>query len=229
MELSKRLQAVADMVSRGKRVADIGTDHGYIPIYLIQSKKVDRVYAMDINQGPYKRAKNHVTSHKLEDKIETRLSNGMKALEENEANSIIIAGMGGGLVIKILDQDKRLWDTVDELVLQPQSEIRKVRAYLKNNGWKSIAEDMVLEDGKFYPIMKMVKGDASELSETELEYGSLLLKGRHPVLKQFIEKEIAIKEGILSKIGESNDEKVEQRVSQLKKELGVAYEVLGNF
>ncbi len=228
MELSKRLQAVADMVSKGKCVADIGTDHGYIPIYLIQSNIAKKVYAMDVNQGPYMRAKNHVAAHKLENQIETRLSDGMRELKLQEANSIIIAGMGGGLVIKILDQDKRLWESIDELILQPQSEIGKVRAYLQRNGWKAVAEDMVLEDGKFYPLMKMIKGEEVELSAKELEYGRLLLQKKHRVLKKFVEKEIKVKVGILSKIESSQEEKIRERARQLKKELGEAYEVLGD-
>lgn len=229
MELSKRLQAVADLVGNGEVVADIGTDHGYIPIYLVQSGKCSKVLAMDINEGPYLRAKQHVAGYGLSHQIETRQSDGMKALENNEVTSVIIAGMGGGLVMKILDQDRRLWPELQELILQPQSELAKVRAYLQENHWTITKEDMVFEEGKYYPMMYVTheeKGTQSaKYNHMELEYGPKLLQMKHPILLQFIMREIELKTKVLQSLEGKTGEHIEQRMSELKEEVKMAYEV----
>ena len=101
MELSKRLKAVAGLVTEGASVADIGTDHGYVPIWLIQSGRAAKVIAMDVNEGPLERARGHIRSKRLENVIFTRKSDGLQALHVGEADTMIAAGMGGGLVIRI--------------------------------------------------------------------------------------------------------------------------------
>ena len=104
MELSKRLQAVAGLVTAGSRLADIGTDHAYIPIYLARSGKIPEAVAMDVNRGPLERAEENIRAYELEDRIKTRLSDGFSALEQGEADSAVIAGMGGGLMSRILKE-----------------------------------------------------------------------------------------------------------------------------
>ena len=125
MELSKRLQAVADLVTAGCRVADVGTDHAYIPIALVQEGRIPGAVAMDVNTGPLERARLHVAENRLEEKIELRLSDGLAALSPGEADSVVIAGMGGGLVIRILTEGAQTVRGVKECILQPQSEIEK--------------------------------------------------------------------------------------------------------
>ena len=127
MELSKRLQAVADLVTEGASVADIGTDHGYIPIYLIEHNIAGKVIALDINRGPLERARMHVVGHGLKGKIETRLSDGLEKVLPGEVDTMIAAGMGGGLVIKILTEGYPVVEILDTMILQPQSEIGKVK------------------------------------------------------------------------------------------------------
>lgn len=163
MELSKRLQAVADLVSEGMSVADVGTDHGYIPIYLVKTGKCKKALAMDVNQGPLLRAKEHIAQHNLSEQIQTRLSDGVRAIKKGECDCVVIAGMGGALTIRILEDGKEVFQSLKEFVLQPQSELVKVRQYLCENGYQVITEDMVLEDGKFYPMMKVVSVDAQVL------------------------------------------------------------------
>ena len=104
MELSKRLQAVADLVTAGYKVADIGTDHAYIPIFLLETGKTDWAAAMDVNKGPIEKARENIRAYGLEAQIETRLSNGFLALGKGEVQSAVIAGMGGNLVIRILQE-----------------------------------------------------------------------------------------------------------------------------
>ena len=158
MELSKRLQAVADLVTAHYKLADIGTDHAYIPIYLTQQKKITEAVALDVNEGPLQRAEEHIRENGLEAEIETRLSNGFQALQPGEVQSAVIAGMGGGLVIRILTEGAEVVRKLEECILQPQSEIEKVRAFLLEKGYEFLEEDMVCEDGKYYPMMRVEHG-----------------------------------------------------------------------
>ena len=134
VKLSNRLLSVASFVTEGNVLADVGTDHGYIPIYLMQEGRIERAIAMDINAGPLERAKEHITQYGLETYIETRLSDGVAALTPGEADSILIAGMGGGLVLHILEEGETVCRQAKELILQPQSEIERVRVWLYNAG-----------------------------------------------------------------------------------------------
>lgn len=154
MELSVRLQAVADMVSRGRRVADIGCDHGYVSIYLVRKKQCEKVIAMDVNPGPLERAQSNIRRFGLTDYIETRLSDGTNALEPGEADTLLLSGVGGRLTIRILEEGFMRLGQFEELILQPQSEIHLVRGFLREQGYSIADEELVLDEGKFYQIIK---------------------------------------------------------------------------
>ena len=224
MELSKRLQAVADLVSEGLVVADVGTDHGYIPIYLIETEYSSKAFAMDVNKGPLLRAKEHIAEHGLEACIETRLSDGVRALQKGECECVVVAGMGGALTIKIMEEGKDIFRSLKEFVLQPQSELQKVRAYLYQNAYSVVEENMVLDDGKFYPMFRVINGQSQEYDAIELCYGKLLLEQKNTVLKTFLEKEKAVKELILSNLEQSFGEHIETRKKEIQEELeGIEY------
>ncbi len=226
MELSKRLQAVADLVSEGQIVADVGTDHGYIPIYLLESGKCERAIAMDINKGPLLRAKEHIAEHGLDAKIEVKLSDGVEALSVGACDCVVVAGMGGALAVRIMEEGQAVFKSLREFVLQPQSELAKVRQYLWENEYCVTAEDMVLEDGKFYPMMKVKNGASEDYAQIELRYGKCLLMQKHPVLKQFLEKEVQTKEAILNNLESESGEHIENRKKELLEELLFAKEAL---
>lgn len=224
MELSKRLHAVAQLVSVGLTVADVGTDHGYIPIYLLENGKCAKAYAMDVNKGPLLRAKAHIEEHGLEERIETRLSDGVKQLQVGECDAVIIAGMGGALTVKILDEGKAVFKSLTEFVLQPQSELYKVREYLFEQGYCVVAEDMVQEEGKFYPMMKVINGESDTYNTIEFRYGKLLLSKKHPVLKIYLEKEKNTKKMILQNLQKESGEHIEVRIKEIEEELeGIKY------
>ncbi len=176
--LSLRLQAVADMVTRGSRVCDVGCDHGYVPIYLVGHGISPGAVAMDNKEGPLQRAREHVSRAGLRDYIELRCSDGLSSYRVGEADTLILAGMGGRLVIRILGQDAEKRKDFKELILQPQSEIPSVRRFLRRLGYAITQEDMVLEDGKYYPVIKAVP----EGSSFYRGYGCRedLCKGEHP-------------------------------------------------
>lgn len=220
MELSKRLQAVADMVTPGMRLADIGTDHAYIPIYLVEQKVIPEAIAMDINKGPLERAEEHIREHGLTDKIQTRLSDGFQNLEAGEADAMIAAGMGGALVIKILEDKKEVAKHLKELILQPQSELGKVRAYLIEHGYQIIEENMVLDEGKYYPMMKVIpcEEEHTEIyTLEELEYGKWLLHHANPVLKQFLERELLINHDIMESLKKQQSDRAKGRQDEISK------------
>lgn len=219
MQLSERLLAVAGLVTPGLRLADVGTDHGYIPLWLTEQGVIPGAVAMDINRGPLERAKENIRAHGLEGKIETRLSDGVRALKPGEAECVVIAGMGGGLVMKILEEGAAVLEHVSELVLQPQSDIEKVRKFLKEKGYRITAERMVLEDGKFYPMMHVVHGDMGELSDIEFLYGPCLLREKDECLGLYLEKERQTLENVRDGLRKSGTPRAAARLAEVEEEL----------
>lgn len=226
MELSRRLKAVAALVDEGACVADIGTDHAYIPIDLVRRRVVPRAIAMDVHAGPLERAREHVCEARLERAIELRLSDGFEKLLPGEADCAILAGMGGGLVMRIL---KAYWDVTCSLktcILQPQSEIAKVRAFLLEEGFLVMEEQMVCEDGKYYPMMKVSPPDEKRTGneretwdEVQLRFGKLLLEKRHPVLKEFLERELRLTTQIIEGLPAGGGARMEHRRAELSSKL----------
>ena len=219
MQLSKRLSAVADMVTSGNCLADVGTDHGYIPIYLVKQGRIAGAVAMDIHSGPLQRAKENIRNYHLEDRIQSRLSDGVAALQDFEADTVVIAGMGGGLVMKILTEGRRVLKTASEIVLQPQSEIEKVRRFLQIEGYCIDAENMILEDGKFYPMMRAVHGQMKLERQIEFKYGPILLKNKNECLKAFLEKEEFLYRQVRNTLLENKNEKTVRRLREIEEEL----------
>lgn len=220
MELSKRLTAVVHLVPECTSAADIGTDHGYVPIFLLEQKIVDRVIAMDVNKGPLERARGHIAQCGLPDRIETRLSDGLSALKAGEADIMIAAGMGGGLIIQIMEEGKSVVNSLKACILQPQSEIGNVRKYLTAQGLVIEKEDMVEEDGKFYPMMRVVHGKPEHYEEYEYIYGKKLLQMCHPVLKKFLLRERGMKESIMERLrGQEQSEGINRRLAEIDREI----------
>ncbi|MCD8333682.1 MAG: class I SAM-dependent methyltransferase [Clostridiales bacterium] len=236
IKLSRRLLALAGMVTPGNRLADIGTDHGYIPIFLCQTGVIPSAIAMDVREGPLSRAEAHIRECGLEDRIRIRLSDGMEQLGDGEADTVLIAGMGGRLMHRILSA-KSVPAGVTELILQPQSDVALIRWWIRENGFRIADEDMVEEDGKYYPMMKALRqkpcGDDdpipadpgesdglrsfSDIARQEMEdaFGPVLLAVHHPVLKQWLEKELDTTEKILEKLEENNSAKNQCRFREL--------------
>lgn len=222
MQLSERLKNVMELVIPGGTVADVGCDHGYVAISLVQQGKASSVIAMDVGKGPLNRAKEHIIQYGMEERIETRLSDGVAALSEGEADCLICAGMGGKLITGILERGLSIVRQMQALVLQPQSDLSYVREWLRTHGFKIDAERMVCEDGKFYPMFRVVPTEtqmqyldteSSDEKEADLEksqvgamvrqriedrYGPLLLAQADPVLYRYLEKEREIYTDILS-------------------------------
>lgn len=219
MKLSKRLEMVAALVPRGCRLADIGTDHGYVPIYLVQKGQISHAIAMDVRSGPLRRARAHIERYDLTGHIEIRLSDGLKELQAGEADTVVIAGMGGELMIRILEAGKHVWNSISTWVLAPQSELHKVRHYLQQQGFVIAEETMLAEEGKYYTVMRVERGNMQYTREIDFLYGKYLLDCRHPVLKSFLKKEMRQTEVILTRLEEQSSKNAGWRREELKRVL----------
>lgn len=222
MQLSKRMAAVAELVTEGSRVVDVGCDHGYISIWLVENKKAPSAIAMDVNRGPLERAGENIRRHGLEGKIETRLSDGLRMLCRGEGDALVIAGMGGPLMQRILTDGRRVLDGFSELILEPQSEVGAFRRFLEENGFRIVQEKMVEEDGKFYPIIRAVPGAAPKRRGEELEFGPCLLKEQNPVLCRFLRRELSAAQGLAAVLEReaAGSARAKDRLIQLEERLG---------
>lgn len=182
MRLSARLQAIADLVEKGTAVADIGTDHAYLPIFLVQEKVVSRAVAGEVSRGPYKAAEHAINTVGLHDSISLRLGNGLQVLTPGEVNTAVIAGMGGATIIDILLGAPDVVAALNRLIVQPMIAAASVRRWFTDNGWRIIDEVLVLDDGKLYEIIAAEQGHVVE-NETILdEIGPILWKKKPPLL-----------------------------------------------
>lgn len=240
IKLSKRLETVASCVGSGGTVADIGCDHGFTSIWLVENEMAKCGIAMDINKGPLEKAKIHIKETGFEDKIETRLSNGLDKLETGEADTVLISGIGGALMRDILVREKEKTCSVSELVLSPQSEIYLVRKCLHELGFFIDIEKMVYDMEKYYVVIRAVrkdipdsfkqsdKGEKSRLedrnikvyneiyNEADYVYGKYLIDKKDAVLSEFLDKEKKRMEKVvasLKKSGMSEEEISKQKIS----------------
>ncbi|MBQ8812880.1 MAG: SAM-dependent methyltransferase [Lachnospiraceae bacterium] len=247
VELSNRLLTIASFVRPGSRIADVGTDHGFLPIHLIEQGIAVHAVAMDIRKGPLSRAQEHIAEAGLEKQIETRLGNGLEKLQPGEADTVIIAGMGGPLMLDILRAGSRVTPSVERFVLSPQSDWRGFRLGLEELGMRVCRETMVFEDGKYYVIMEVIHEDGTAVHgdriiengeergiiseradrssadengrELTLRFGHDLLKEKNPVLRDYLLWQEGILTGILHKLTESNKPEVDRRRAEVEADL----------
>ena len=217
MELSKRLEMVAGLVTQ-ERIADIGTDHGYLPIYLVQEGIAASAIAMDLRKGPLDKAKKHIRDNCLEDRIQTRLSDGLEKLSANEADIITICGMGGRLIADIVTKGMNVITRNTTLIVSPQSEVGDFRHFL-------VSQRLVVDDEK------MLKEDVySEYSETQYQYGWKLLESKDKTLYEYLIKEKETNDGISNSLkkDESNPT-VKLRLQQLLQKNNIIMDALSYY
>ncbi|MBP3593691.1 MAG: SAM-dependent methyltransferase [Lachnospiraceae bacterium] len=226
VQLSERLLAAAGMVTKGNIVADVGCDHAYTSIYLCQAGIAPKVIAMDVNKGPLVGAKAHVEEAGLSENIDIRLSDGLQRLIPGEADTVLLCGMGGLLMIKILSDYPEATASLKELILQPQSEVGEVRAFLHKQGYEITEEHMLKEDGKFYVMMRAVKSEVPQAYETECDYvyGKLLLEEKNPVLLEYLDREHRLRADVLTALSGQDTENARARKESLAMEFSLIEE-----
>lgn len=223
VNISERLRNVAEAVEKCNTVADIGCDHGFLPIYLVLTNRASRAIAMDLRKEPVRRAGEHIASFNLSDKITTRISNGLEALSRGEADTITITGMGGMLMRDILIAGNDKLMDGNKFVFSPQSDIDTFRKYLDDNGFVITKEKVIFEAPRFYFIINatLKRGEKMNLSDLELRFGKDFHLGDTKVLQDFLTKEL-YNNGILC--GQLEDEErkgnlsVKPKLDYLKKE-----------
>ena len=210
LKISDRLATVAGLIPKGAHLVDIGTDHGYVPIWLLQNGFISSAIAMDVNKGPLARAKENRDRYGFTDVMDLRLSNGFEKLKSGEGDSVLIAGMGGPLMIRIIEEGRENTSSIQTWVLQPQSEIPSVRRYLHEHHFDIIDEIMLKDEGKYYMAMKAVPGEAAPWTPIEYLFGKFLLDRKNPVLEEFITKETAVYERIQKQLKDTHQTESER-------------------
>ena len=204
--ISKRLELVASFVPQGAVLLDVGSDHAYLPIELVERGRIEGAIAGEVVVGPYQSAIKNVEAHGLEEKIQVRLANGLAAFEEVDQVSVItIAGMGGRLIATILEEGLQKLANVERLILQPNNREDDLRIWLENHGFQIVAESILEEAGKFYEIL-VVEAGQMKLSASDVRFGPILSKEVSPVFIKKWQKEAAKLEVALSQIPEKNIE-----------------------
>ncbi|MPW27018.1 SAM-dependent methyltransferase [Alkalibaculum sp. M08DMB] len=204
MQLTSRLETIAKQVANGVTIADIGTDHAFIPIYLVKNNITKNIYACDINIGPLDMAKRQIDKYGYSKDITTILGEGLEPIKGLNVQNIIIAGMGGLLIKDIIDNDIKIAKAAEKLILQPMSFQEDLRRYLVQNGFIIIHEDLAQEDRRIYQIIVAQKGKSDSYDEIDYHISPNLIKDKHPLLKKLI----ASKERELIKIISSCDREV---------------------
>lgn len=218
MKLTDRLLKIASLVTKGKKVADIGTDHGYIPVYLLNKGDIDYAILADVNKGPLENAKKEVRHNGLMDKVDLRLGSGIEVLEKNEVDEIIIAGMGGILISELLEAKKEVAHSLDKLILQPMQAQNELRKYLLNNGYEILDEVLVKEDFRLYEIIiaKYTSKNTKIEDEIFYEVGKKLIENKDPLLTEFIDKKIFMYNSIIKKIEDKTGENINKKIKESK-------------
>lgn len=221
IKLNPRLKKIAQQVKKGEKVADIGTDHGYIPIYLLKNKISPFIIAGDINKKPLKTAENNIKEHGLLDKIETRLGSGLSILKPGEVNTAIIAGMGGLLIGDLLKHSKDIVKNLDTLIIQPMQAQSELRKYLVSNGFTIVDDILVKEDHRIYEIIVVKHGAEKSIDPIYYDIGFHIMNNPKPLAIEFINRKIReaknIKENISKNSVNPSIEKLKEMEIKLKK------------
>lgn len=214
-----RLETIKSMVSRCGTAADIGTDHGYVAEMLLSDNTVKKVVATDLNEGPLKRAMDYLTSKNLSERCEFRLGSGLTVLRENEADAIIIAGMGGDLIASILDTSKHIAFSAKELILQPMTAAHRLRRHLYENGYKIADENIVREYHHFYFIIKAkYSDDEPEKINDDIyfEISRHLLNKKDPTMYEYIDRILKTNKEIIDSLEKASNQDYNEKIGILK-------------
>lgn len=219
MNISERLITIAKFIPNCTCLADIGTDHGYIPIYAIQNGICKTSIASDINKGPIQIADKNIRNYGYEDKIKTRIGPGLSTLKPNEADVILIAGMGGNLIAEIIQENLEIAEKCDYLILQPVQYPEVLRKYLADSGFNIIDEELANEGNKYYHIIKASKGASNEYMKNVYYYtGVKLLEKKHPLLLKYVNHKIGRIDVILNELSNSDNSTRKNELLALKQE-----------
>lgn len=226
MELSIRLNKIIALVDKCNVIADIGTDHGYIPIYLIKNNLCKNVIASDINIGPKSKAEFNIGMEGLSEKIECRLGGGLSTIKPFEVQAVIIAGMGGYLIRDIIQERLDVFKSLDYVILQPAQNPEILRKYIYESGFKIVDEELCVEQNKYYETMKVAYDNKPRLEdEFYYEISKILIEKKHSLLKDYVKYKLLVYNKIYEEI-KNGTETAQKRKVLLKLKIDKLKELL---
>lgn len=230
MDISSRLKLITEYIDSVDTLCDVGTDHGYIPIYALQNGLCKKAIASDINKEPLNKAKLNAIFENMGDELEFRLGSGLSTIKNKEVDAVVIAGMGGNLIKDILEADIEKVKNCKYLILQPAQNPEVLREYLYTNGYNVIQEDLCLDDEKYYEFFKVSKDDGSKtiLDDIYYEISPKLLMSKHPLMKEYLEYKLEQYNKIESFIIEKT-ESAEKRKKEVEDRILIISNILKNF
>lgn len=217
ININNRLIDTISFADKCHCIADIGSDHGYSSIYMIENNIAENVIATDISRPSLAKTEKIVHEHNLSDNIKCRVGNGLCVLSPNEVNAVLIAGMGAELIATILSDSEDIAENLDFLVLQPMNSAEPLRRHLVNMGYCIIDEGITFDNNKFYQILKCKYGNSQKLTDEEYEIGTFVYKKKIPLCKEFVEHKIQKFNQILSYIGDNDSEKKHDIIQRLNR------------
>lgn len=214
-----RLQCIKSMVTKCNTAADIGTDHGYIAEMLLNDNTAENIIATDLNKGPLNRAVEYLTSINLSHKCDFRLGSGLEVLSQNEADAIIIAGMGGDLISDIIENRKIIALGAKQLILQPMTHVDNLRKYLLENGFLIEDENIVKEFHHYYFIIKATPNISNNKiqkeNETYYEFSKILLHKKDEIFFEYLRKIMETNNKIILNLRNTNNQEYERKIEEI--------------
>lgn len=202
MDISNRLKCIVKHIDKCESIIDVGSDHGYIPIYTVKNNIVKNAIASDINKGPTDKARLNAQIEGVIDKVDIRRGAGLAPTEIGETDGLIIAGMGGNLIIDILEADMAKVKKFKFIILQPAQNPEVLRKYLYNSGYEVLEEDLCYDEGIYYELFKVKWNNCESLNLEDLFYeiSPIMLKNKHKLMKDFLIEKVKRYKKIVSNI-----------------------------
>lgn len=227
MEVSNRIEFIIENLENVEVLADIGTDHGYVPLIALERGICNKAIACDINKDPLDKARLNAILEGAGDELEFRLGGGFEPLEVNEANEVVIAGMGGNLIRDILEADLEKVKSAEYLILVPAQNPEVLREYLYKNNYEIIKEDLCLDEGIYYELFKVrsAEGQTTELDSIYYEISPILLRSEHSLMKDFLQNKIDEYNKILGFITEATVS-ANKRREEIKEKISIITSML---
>jgi tRNA (adenine22-N1)-methyltransferase len=219
MDKSKRIEFIVSNLEKVTTLADIGTDHGYVPLLALKNELCEKAIACDINKDPLAKGKLNAILEGIDDKIEFRLGNGFEPLKVNEVEEVVIAGMGGNLIRDIIEKDLNKVASCNYLVLIPAQNPEVLREYLYKNNFEIIKENLCFDEGIYYELFKVRKaeGNVTELDSIYYEISPMLLRSKHPLMKDYIDYKIDEYNRILGFIKDGSESAIKRKTEVSEK------------
>lgn len=213
MELSNRLKFIISHIDKCESIIDVGSDHGYIPIYAVKNNLCNYAIASDINLGPVEKAKVNAKFEGVSDKVQVRLGAGLNTVRIGEVKGVVIAGMGGNLIRDILEEKIGMVESFEFLILQPAQNPEVLREYLYTGGYEIISEDLCVDEGIYYELFKVKRNRKTKIEMDRIfyEFSPLLLKGKNPLMKGYLNYKKEKYKKILSFIKEDSESALKRK------------------